>query len=140
MVSTDPMPSVRPLGKRPQKGAVRQATTDFGKTGKAQGTQCPVCGVVLGIVSSGETQQGPCAPHEVWKVRLSSASHPNADENPSLCQTLAESAWFSVGSSRPLETLSQSSQESHGATWFQLFSGKTHHPPRQDAVGVPRCS
>lgn len=101
------MPSVSPLGKRPQKGAVHQATTDFGKTGKAQGTQCPVCGAVLGTVSSGETQQGPCAPHEVWKVRVSSVSHPNADENPSLCQALAESVWFSVGSSRPLETLNK---------------------------------
>lgn len=86
---------------------MHQATTDFGKTGKAQGTQCPVCGAVLGTVSSGETQQGPCAPHEVWKVRVSSVSHPNADENPSLCQALAESVWFSVGSSRPLETLNK---------------------------------
>lgn len=57
-----------------QKGGVHQAKTDFGKTGKAQETQYPVCGVVLGTVSSGETQQGPCAPHEVWKVRVSSVS------------------------------------------------------------------
>lgn len=111
-----------------QKGGVHQATTDFGKTGKAQETQYPVCRAVLGTVSSGETQQGPCAPHEVWKVRVSSVSHPNTDENPSLCQVLAESVWFSVGSSRPLETLSQSSQESHGTTWFQLFSGRCGGP------------
>lgn len=61
-----------------QKRGVHQATTDFGKTGKTQGTQYPMCGAVLGTVSSGETQQGPCAPHEVWKVRVSSVSHPHA--------------------------------------------------------------
>lgn len=118
----------------PQKGGMHQATTDFGKTGKAQGTQYPMCGVILGTVSSGETQRGPCAPHEVWKVRVSSVSHPNADKNLNLCWGLAESVWFSVHSSQPVETLSQSSQESYGTTWLQLFPGRTHHSPRW-AVG-----
>lgn len=89
--------------------------------------------VVLGTVSSGESQQGPCAPHEVWKVRVSSVSHPLHTE-PEPHWGLAESVRFSVGSSQPFETLSQSSQESYGTAWLQLFSGRTHHFPRW-AVG-----
>lgn len=57
---------------------MHQATTDFGKDGKSTGDPIPdVWGCPWHCVQWGDPA-GTCAPHEVWKVRVSSVSHPHA--------------------------------------------------------------